>query len=230
MSSRSKPTKIAKRESPVREIYTRDGTKLYNQKECLEKPLNELDKVFLEAYFKTNSTLQAFFVIHPEAKEEYETAEARRRLLIRNKGINYANKPRIKARIEEAQLVAEGKFEQMAARFAASEAISKMRIVEELAKVAFSDPRKIMEWDGDGNFKAVASTELDPDSAAAISGVKVIRGKTIENKHGTISVPDLVIPEIHNKREALMDLARLLGYTEEKSDAPKVAVQFIIEK
>ena len=230
MSSSPKPTKIAKRESPVREIYTRDGTKLYDQKASLQAPLNDTDKIFLEAYFKTNSKLRAFFVIHPEAEKEYETADRKRRLLIRNKGINYANKPRIKARIEEAQLVAEGKFEQMAARFAAGEAISKMRIVEELAKVAFSDPRKIMEWDKDGNFKAVASTELDADSAAAISGVKVVRGKTVENKHGTISIPDLVVPEMHNKREALMDLAKLLGYTEEKSDTPKVAVTFVIEK
>jgi phage terminase small subunit len=230
----SKPTTIPSKVPSERPIKTRSTrASIFVAQDQATKPLTEQQQKLLDAYFETNSPLQAYFIVRPDMKEKYDNAppESSIRKNIRNKASVLLHHPRVWARVEEAQAVAQNKFNQTAQKFVDQNVISKMRIVEELAKIAFADPRKAMNWDKDGSFNAVASDQLDDDTAAAISGVKVVKGKSISTKNGEISIPDLVVPELHNKREALMDLARVLGYTEEKKDTgQKINVQFIIEK
>lgn len=96
-------------------------------------------------------------------------------------------------------------------RLAAKTEITKDRIVAELAKIAFYDVRKAVKW-GPGDYEKtmldgtvarssgvllIDSDDLDAETAAAISEVGNTR--------------DGVKIKFHDKRSALVDLAKMLG-------------------
>ena len=56
--------------------------------------------------------------------------------------------------------------------------ISADRILQQLARIAFFDPRKL--FNSDGSLKNIA--ELDVDTAAAIAGIEIFRGSKIPCK------------------------------------------------
>ena len=58
------------------------------------------------------------------------------------------------------------------------------RVTQELARVGFADIRQL--FDADGKMKPVH--ELDADTAAAISGVKISRERTTTSNGGDIKV------------------------------------------
>lgn len=225
-------TKVPKRIPGTRLVkpITSQSKKLYVPTDELAKPLTERQSRFLEHYFKSKNATEAFVEAWPDYAAEWPTADAKRRTYFRVAATRFLHSPRVWARVEEANKIADNIVVEAAQRYAVRHGISKQRIVDELAKIAFADPRNVMKWDGD-KFAIVPSSELDDASAASISGVKVVKGKTIERKDSTEITPDLIVPEMHNKREALMELAKLLGYTEtEDKGKPQVAVQFVIEK
>jgi phage terminase small subunit len=56
--------------------------------------------------------------------------------------------------------------------------ISAERVLRELARIAFFDPRKL--FNHDGSLKNIA--ELDADTAAAIAGIEIVTGPEIRRR------------------------------------------------
>jgi phage terminase small subunit len=82
------------------------------------------------------------------------------------------------------------------------------RVIEELAKIGFADIRKAVRWSGiaspdDGGqtstlVEVVASSDIDADTAAAISEIS-------QSDKGALKI------KFHDKRAALVDIGRHLG-------------------
>jgi phage terminase small subunit len=99
-------------------------------------------------------------------------------------------------------------------------AISKERIASELAKIGFADIRKAVRWgrspidtksdnaspNGLGIFpvELVPSEEIDEDTAAAVAEVSLTQNG--------------VKIKMYDKRAALVDLAKMMGYMVEKHE------------
>jgi phage terminase small subunit len=82
--------------------------------------------------------------------------------------------------------------------------ITAARVVQEIARVAFADPRMIAQWDND-TVSMRASSELSDDEAAAVAEVK--------------STKEGVSVKLHNKVAALEQLAKHVGlYAERPSE------------
>ena len=93
------------------------------------------------------------------------------------------------------------------------------RVIQELARIAFSDPRKVMEW-GPGGVVLRESSELSDDDAATIAEVSETRSES----GGSIKA------KLWSKPDALEKLARHLGlYAAEKTDVD-VKVTEIVRK
>ncbi|WGG60511.1 terminase small subunit [Brucella intermedia] len=105
-------------------------------------------------------------------------------------------------------------------------AITKERVLAELAKIGFSDIRKAIKWHGslvteednpDGgdvlvvknvvtnNVQLVSSDEIDDDTAAAIAEIS-------QNSTGGIKL------KLHDKKAALVDIGKHLGMFIEKHE------------
>lgn len=86
-------------------------------------------------------------------------------------------------------------------------------VLKELAKVAFSNLKKVADWDEDGNLRVRPSNEMTLDEAAAIESIKMTR-VTRDNEmiHTTLSI------KLHRKTPALMLLMRHLGMLGDKED------------
>jgi phage terminase small subunit len=98
-----------------------------------------------------------------------------------------------------AQAVAEGmKAQEARTRISADKAL------EEIARIAFSDVRRLFETkDGEVKVKDLAS--LSDADAAAIARIVVTKGR--------------IDIRLHDKRAALLDLARHLGLTGKRTDS-----------
>jgi phage terminase small subunit len=80
--------------------------------------------------------------------------------------------------------------------------ISMGRVLEELAKIGFSDIRKAVSWQGN-EVTLTDSDQLDESTAGAISEVR-------KGKDGQVSI------KLHDKRAALVDIGRHLGMFKDK--------------
>lgn len=100
------------------------------------------------------------------------------------------NRPHVKAAIEAAK-----------AAIAEKLMVTPERILGELARIGFSDPRETVTWT-ENNVKLRASDEITNDAAASISSISM-------TKHG---------PKItyHDKHSALINLGKHLGMFKEK--------------
>lgn len=78
--------------------------------------------------------------------------------------------------------------------------ITRARIVDELAKIAFAKPRDYFDWGPDG-VTVKDSADLDDDQAAAIAEVS----QTVTESGGTIRV------KLSDKQAALDKLMRVVG-------------------
>lgn len=124
-------------------------------------------------------------------------------------GFENLKKPEIAEAIEKAQNKTAARLE-----------VTKDRIVEELAKIAFADIRRAVRWgkspidttsenaspNGLGIYpvELVPSEMIDDDIAAAVSEVSLTQtGVKIK---------------MHDKKSALVDLAKMLGFMVEKHD------------
>jgi len=94
--------------------------------------------------------------------------------------------------------------ERMAERGKRTE-ISQDSIVKELARIAFGDPRKVMEW-GPNGVKLRPSTELSDEDAAIVSEVS----ETTSANGGSLKL------KTNDKLKALELLGRHMGMFKEK--------------
>lgn len=83
------------------------------------------------------------------------------------------------------------------------------RVIQELAKIAFLDVRKL--FNADGSLKAVH--ELDDDTAAALVSLDV---RLTESENGEITKTARI--KLADKRAALVDLGRHLGIFDAKRE------------
>lgn len=103
--------------------------------------------------------------------------------------------------------IAREKAAELASQAPDRYAVTKDRISQELARMAFVDPRGLYEWTTEG-VKLKASADLTDDQAGAVQAVS----HTVTKDGGTIRV------ELADRRRALMDLAKLHGHIVEKRD------------
>ncbi len=120
---------------------------------------------------------------------------------------NRASEMTTQAGIASVIAAADAKAAAALDRAVARYAITKERISDELAKLAFVDSRRVYRWDEKG-VTVLNSDELPDDVAAAVVSVS----HTVTKDGGTIRV------QLADKRAALMDLARLHGHIIEKRD------------
>jgi phage terminase small subunit len=105
-------------------------------------------------------------------------------------------------------------------------AISVDRVAQELARIGFMDVRRL--FNEDGRLKPI--DELDADTAAAISSVKLSRERTTTSNGGDIKVVTeeaIVEVKLCPKVEALIALCRTLGLFEDKA---KVSGRITLEQ
>lgn len=101
--------------------------------------------------------------------------------------------------------------------------ITKERIVEELAKIGFADIRKVVNWRAN-----VTAMVEDPDTGdqrmAVTNEVSLIGSEDIDDATAgaiaEISQTDRggLKVKLHDKKGALVDLAKMLGYMVEKTE------------
>ena len=104
--------------------------------------------------------------------------------------------------------------------------VSVDRVVQELARVGFADIRRL--FDENGRMKPIA--DLDPETAAAISGIEFTRERTTTSNGGDIKVVTedaLVKVKFASKVQALEALAKSLGMFEDRA---KVTGRLTLEK
>lgn len=118
-----------------------------------EQPLNPRQQRFVAEYLKDHRGGQAYLRAGYRCKSD-EVAEACAARLLAD--------ARVRKTVDAWR-------EQQIAKVAHETGITLERTLKELAKVAYHDPRKF--FDADGNLKPIA--ELDDDTAAALAGFEV---------------------------------------------------------
>lgn len=101
----------------------------------------------------------------------------------------------------------QGRVKELQEKAAAANEVTIERIVAELAKLAFGDPRRLMSWGPDG-VKLRPSSELTDDAAAAVAEVS----ETFSATGGSLKV------KTADKVKALELLGRHLGIFLDKSE------------
>ncbi|KAA6441447.1 terminase small subunit [Dyadobacter flavalbus] len=93
--------------------------------------------------------------------------------------------------------------------------ISKERILEQYAKIAFSDIRGY--YDEDGLLKSISA--LDEDQAVALAGVE-----TFEVNTGGVPIGETKKVKIYDKIRALDSISKVMGYNAEEKSNVRVSV------
>lgn len=160
-----------------------------------DRPLTPRQQRFVEEYLRNGNNAAAAY------RFAYAANMAPKR--IADEASQLLRHPGIAPVIAAAEARAAKRLEIAADRYA----VSKERISRELARIAFADARKVCKWGKDG-VEVLSSAELDDDTAAPV--VEVSQTKTADG--GTIRV------KLADKRQALIDLARLHGHIVDRKD------------
>jgi phage terminase small subunit len=127
------------------------------------EPLTEKEELLCREFvcdFAENQT-RAYMHVHPGSN--YETAKSQAHRVF--------TKPHIKSRVAELQQERNKRLE-----------ISGDRVLSEIAKLAFYDPREF--FDSDMRLKPI--NELDPDHAAIIAGIETVHKVVGEEKDAVV--------------------------------------------
>lgn len=124
-------------------------------------------------------------------------------------------KPEIAARLEQKQAVIAAKQDA----FLEAMELTEQRVRREIARIAFFDPRKM--FDKDGN--PLALTDMDDDTAAVIAGLEVLEewDGVGENRVLRGYVKKY---KISDKNSALDKAAKILGMYEKDNTQPRAAI------
>jgi phage terminase small subunit len=148
--------------------------------------LTKKQQLFVEEYLKDLNATQAAIRAGYSAK----TALQQGPRLLGNVGVQSAVQEAMKARSDRTE-------------------ITQDRVLQELARLAFFDARKM--FNGDGSPKAIH--ELDDDTAAAISGLDVVNVGNSE-----IGIGQVLKYKTADKGAALANAMRHLGMFNDKLD------------
>jgi phage terminase small subunit len=143
--------------------------------------LTDLEERFALEYLKDQNGSRAYRVIKPHVTDKTAGAECHKLL----------KKPEMQAFIAERTKTIATRME-----------LSVERTMQEIARLAYFDPRKLFDADG----RPIAINQLDDDTAAAIAGVDVV----------TVGNADMGFGEIRklkvaDKNAALEKAAKILG-------------------
>lgn len=86
--------------------------------------------------------------------------------------------------------------------------VRQARIIRELNRLAFSDLRDVIQWDGAGRISLTPSELLTPDQAAAVKKVKV-RQSLRRSDDGDEIIDQQIEVELHDKKGPLEVLSRI---------------------
>lgn len=151
-----------------------------------EKTLTEKEELFCQGYLIDFNGARA-------AREAGYSEDSAKQIAAEN-----LTKPYIRARIEEIRA-------EMGKTFN----ITRERIAQEYARLAFFDIRKIHTTDG--GIKPI--TQLDDDEAAAIAGIEVYEESvTTDDETEKMTVGLTKKLKFSDKRAALDSLTKLMGY------------------
>lgn len=98
--------------------------------------------------------------------------------------------------------------------------ITKERIVDELAKIAFADIRKAVRW---GKSRIDTTSENASPNGLGIYPVELVPSEVIEDDIAA-AVAEVSLTKtgvkikMHDKKSALVDMAKMLGFMVEKHD------------
>lgn len=148
--------------------------------------LNDKQQRFVDEYLKDLNATQAAIRAGYSAKTAYAIAEK----LLRKAEIQEAIQAAMKARSKRTE-------------------VTQDRVLQELARIAFFDPRKMFH--GDGSPKSIH--ELDDDTAAAVSGLDVVN---IGNSE--VGIGQVLKYKVADKGAALTNAMRHLGMFNDKLD------------
>jgi phage terminase small subunit len=109
----------------------------------------------------------------------------------------------------------QGRVRELVAKAAATNQITVDRVLREMGRLAFFDPRRLMHDDGTPK----AMNELDDDTAAVIAGLEVAR---IGN--GDVGLGEVLKFKFADKNAALEKLAKHLGMYREDNDQQRPIV------
>ena len=110
------------------------------------------------------------------------------------------------------------RIEEIQSQAAQECGVTVQRIVEELAKIGFSNISDYIDG-SNGNISFVDLDDLTREQAAAISEITIDTLKRQDKRTGDVSEETLRVKfKLHDKRAALVDLGKHLGMFTEKVD------------
>lgn len=155
-----------------------------------DEPLTDKEEWFCREYVCDENGTQAYMRVFKGSS--YDAARSSASTLLA--------KPNIFARVEQLRVERNKRLE-----------ISSDRVLLELSKLAFYDPRGF--FDEDGRVKPV--NEMDPDHAAAIGGLETMHKVTGEENDGMTVITKIKLPD---KKGALELIGRNLKMWTDKSE------------
>lgn len=124
-------------------------------------------------------------------------------------------KPAIASLLAQKQTVIAARQDERLAKME----LTEERVLREIARLAFFDPRKLFAADG----RPLGITELDDDTAAAISGVEVLESYDGSGP-GRVLVGIVKKYKVADKNAALDKAAKILGQYKKDNEQPGAGV------
>lgn len=140
--------------------------------EVFEKALSPQHDRFCREFIIDENAVRAYQRAYKESLATYESAAASATRLLKD--------VKIQARIEMLRAERNKRLE-----------ISADRVLTELAKLAFYDPRNL--FDDDGRLKPIS--DLDPDHAAVIAGIETVHKIVGDDKDGLSVLTKIKLPD-----------------------------------
>jgi len=180
-------------------------------KKALDLQLTEEGKVFVYEYLNNGKNASAAF----RAAFPNNIPPDRHELVSR--AAKYKRTGAVAAALQIAEAKELAKIERVMDKYS----VTKEKITEEMAKIAFSNPEDVMSWGPDG-VEIRPSSELTPEQKASVAEVSETRN---EKTGTTVKIKQ------YDKFQALMGLAKTLGMLQERvqHEHKHVAVSFVIE-
>lgn len=172
-----------------------------------EKVLTARQIAFIEHYLEHGNATEAYRAAYGCSMSKKATITKHAHDLLHNEPIQRVIAAAKKAAIQRLKSTA-GDENPLIQKYV----IDKERAAQMLAMLAHTDARDYFEW-GPGGVKVKESAALTDAQAFGVIEVS----QTITKQGGTIKV------KLADKRQALMDLARLKGWLDPEGDAPLIA-------
>lgn len=176
------------------------------------QPLTPSEKKFVKLYLEGKTVPVAYVESRPKAKNQDPTKS-----LIKRRAYQFFRVPKIKRMIDASRRDLAARTEDMLIN---KYGATRERIMEELAKIAFTDYDDVHTWDTVNGVQAKDSAEIPKEAKGAI--VEITESGKEGKKKLKIKLAD--------KRAALETLGKAMGMFTQQVDHKHLHVNFVIEK